>query len=376
MKFTSVDAAPLRSRGAAPPPSWLTSARIASPMSVYARYRDQRSSWSADFGRVVVRVRTDAGVEGLSTGFGGAAAVAVIQEHLSRLLAGEDPRHADTLWEQMYRATLPYGRKGLAVMAISAVDEALWDAAGKAAGQPAYQLLGGACRESIPIYETTNDPQDWSELDGTGVKLALPYGPPDGKEGLTANARLVQECRRAVGPEREIMIDCYMALDVEYTRRLVDVAESAGVRWIEEPLPPDDYCGYESLSRLDSTVQIAAGEHEYTRWGFATLIDTGGVTILQPDVNWAGGISETRNIYRLASAYGLTVIPHAGALQAPALHLMMTQANTPVAEWVRTWDRAAGRPASLIEGVPDPAGGRIAASSAPGLGIRERREIA
>ena len=140
-----------------------------------------------------------------------------------------------------------------------------------------------------------------------------------------------------------------------------------GVRWVEEPLPPDDYFqGYQLLGRIDSPVSIATGEHEFTRWGFVTLIETGGVTILQPDVGWVGGISEARRICTLASSYHLKVVPHAGALQAGALHLMKSQVNTPFAEWVRTWDRATGRARSAIEGVPDRRGGGSLPVTSPG----------
>jgi L-rhamnonate dehydratase len=368
MKITSVEAATFRT-SAGQPPSWLTSTTIANPMSIYPRYHAQRSSWGNRFGRVLVKVTTDDGLVGIAPAVGGDATAAIINEHLARLLVGEDPADIERLWDEMFRSSLPYGRKGLPIMAISGVDEALWDVLGKAAGVPVYRLLGGACRDRLPIYQTTNDRQDWREREGFGVKLAIPYGPVDGKEGLAGNVALVRECRETIGDEPEIMLDCYMALDVEYTRRLIDRVEPFGVRWVEEPLAPDDYDGYEALGKIDSPVSIATGEHEFTRWGFVTLIETGGVTILQPDVAWVGGISEARRICTLASSYHLIVVPHGGALQAGALHLMKSQVNTPFAEWVRTWDRATGRPQPAIVGVPDPREGSVAPSEEPGLGI-------
>jgi L-rhamnonate dehydratase len=293
----------------------------------------------------------------------------MINQHLARLLVGEDPADIERLWDQMFRSMLPYGRKGLPIMALSGVDHALWDVAGKAAGVPVYRLLGGACRDDLAVYETTNDRTDWQQSEGLGIKLAIPYGPSDGKEGLARNVELIRECRETIGSDKEIMLDCYMAFDVEYTRRLIGLVEPLEVRWVEEPLAPDDYRGYEQLGRIDSPVSIATGEHEFTRWGFVTLIETGGVTILQPDVAWVGGISETVRICTLASSYHLDVIPHGGSLQAGALHVMKSQVNTPFAEWVRTWDRAAGRPVPAIGGVPDPVAGRIRPSDEPGLGI-------
>jgi len=370
VKITAVEASTFSSSGGGRHPSWLSSTVIANPMSRYPEYHAQRSSWGNTFPSVLVRIQTDQGVEGIGTAIGGNATAAMINEHLARLLVGQELADSERLWDQMFRSTLPYGRKGLPIMAISGVDHALWDARGKAAGVPVYQLLGGACREDLAIYETTNDRTDWKENEGLGIKLAIPYGPPDGKEGLLRNVELVRECRETIGPAKEIMLDCYMAFDVEYTRRLIDLVEPLGVRWVEEPLLPDDYHGYEQLGRIDSPVSIATGEHEFTRWGFVTLIETGGVTILQPDVAWVGGISETVRICHLASSYHLDVIPHGGSLQAGALHVMKSQVNTPFAEWVRTWDRATGRPKSAIEGVPDPVDGRVRPSEEPGLGIR------
>jgi L-rhamnonate dehydratase len=369
MRITSVSATPFHSSDPSHGPSWLSSTVIANPMSKYPQYYERRSSWGNSFPSVLIRIGSDAGLEGIGTAVGGRATAAIVEEHLAKLLVGQDPSDVECLWDQMFRSTLPYGRKGLPVMAISGVDHALWDLLGKAAGVPVYRLLGGACRADLPVYETTNDRDDWREHDGAGIKLAVPYGPTDGRDGLRRNAALVRECRETLGPDKQIMLDCYMAFDVEYTRRLIDLVEPLEVRWLEEPLAPDDYRGWEQLGRIDSPVAIATGEHEYTRWGFTTLIGTGGVTVLQPDVAWVGGITETIKICHLASSYHLDVVPHAGGLQAGALHVMKSQSNTPLAEWVRTWDRATGRPAEPITGVPDPESGRIRPSDAPGLGI-------
>jgi len=373
MKIMSVSASTFGSTEAATnaQPSWLTTSVIANPMSIYPRYRANRSSWFDTFRRVLVEITTDDGLVGLGTAVGGDATVAIVNGHLAQLLIGEDPSDIERLWDQMFRSSLPYGRKGLPIMAISGVDEALWDLLGKAADVPVYRLLGGACRDDLPIYQTTNDRADWLNPEGFGIKLAIPYGPADGKEGLSKNVELVRECQSVIGLEREIMLDCYMAFDVEYTRRLIALVEPLGVRWVEEPLAPDDYRGYEALGRIDSPVSIATGEHEFTRWGFVTLIETGGVSILQPDVAWVGGISEARRICTLASSYHLNVIPHAGANQAGALHLMKSQVNTPFAEWVRRWDRSTGRPPSEVEGVPEPEAGRIRPSDEPGIGIQK-----
>lgn len=369
MRITAVRAVPYESSDGGTVPSWLANTVIANPMSIYPPFHGKRSSWSASFPSVLVEITGEDGLIGIATAFGGAASATLINDHFSRLLVGDEASDIERLWDEMYRSSLPYGRSGLPIMAISGVDQALWDLLGKEVGLPVYRLLGGACREDLPIYQTTNDRDDWCAPEGFGIKLAIPYGPADGRDGLNKNAELVRECRNVIGDEHEIMLDCYMAFDVEYTRRLVELVEPFGIRWIEEPLLPDDYRGYEALGRTDGPIAIATGEHEFTRWGFVRLIETGGVKVLQPDVEWVGGISEARRICVLASSYHLMVVPHAGALQAGALHLMKSQVNTPIAEWVRTWDRATGRPRPALDGIPDPLEGRIRPSEDPGLGL-------
>ncbi len=369
MRITQVTVEPLVPREH-PAPSWLSASVIANPMSIYPEYYPQRSSWTAPFSQVLVRMTTDEGVMGMGVTGGGEAVRAIVRDHFSRLLIDQDPFDIERLWDQLYRSSLPYGRKGLSAFAISGVDIALWDLLGKIQGRPVYQLLGGSSKRDIPVYQTTNDPADWAESESFGIKLAMPHGPVDGLPGISHNLDLIRACRETIGPERDIMLDCFMAWDVEYTLRMREAVERFGVRWIEEPLPPDDYHGYEALGKHGSAVAIATGEHEYTRWGFRDLIETGGVTILQPDLSWVGGITETRRICALASAYHLAVVPHAGGLTAAGLHLIKSQVNAPYAEWVRTWDRNQERPVAVIQGVPDPIQGKINPSDEPGLGIQ------
>lgn len=376
MKITGVSCkALIRKEQAVTAPSWLSETVIANPMSMYPEYYARRSSWSNRFPMMAVIIQTDEGIEGLGITNGGVAVQTIIEEHFSRLLMGKDPTDIELLWDQLYKASLPYGRKGLAIFSISAVDCALWDIMGKTLKQPVYRLLGGATKLSMPVYETTNDRKDWQDAAFFGVKLAMPCGPSDGREGVLRNRDLVKECREAVGDQRDIMLDCFMGWDVEYTFRMLDAIEPFGVRWIEEALPPDDILGYEKLARYTGPVALATGEHEYTRWGHRELLETGAISILQPDLRWVGGITEARRIAAMASAWNITVCPHAGGLQAEALHLIKSQVNTPFAEWVRTWDRSAGKPEPVIIGIPEPINGRISPTDEPGLGIRLNKDI-
>ncbi len=376
MKITKVICKPLIPKNEnTSSPSWLLTSVIANPMSLYPEYHARRSSWMAPLPQMAVIIQTDEGIEGMGITDGGDAVKSIVEGHFSKLLIGKDPFDIELLWDQMYKASLPYGRKGLPVFAISAVDSALWDIVGKALNQPVYRLLGGSTKEDMPVYETTNDRTDWQDDAFFGVKLAMPYGPSDGRDGVLKNRDLVKECREQIGDKRDIMLDCYMAWDVEYTIRMIDMVEPYGVRWIEEALSPDNIHGYEKLAQYTGPIALATGEHEYTRWGHRDLLATGAISVLQPDLAWVGGITEARRICAMASAWGITVCPHAGGLQAPALHLIKSQVNCPFVEWVRTWDRDKGKPKSSILGIPDPVNGRIAPSDEPGLGIRLNHDI-
>ena len=357
------------------PKSWLSESLVANPMSIYPEYKAKRSSWGAHWGsELLVRVMTDDGIEGIG-GPVPAGGRAIIEGHLRHLLVGKDPFDIEMLWDQMYRSSLPYGRKGLPIMAISAIDIALWDIVGKATGLPVYKLLGGKTKESLPVYSTGNDVAFYHQLGFTGFKLAMPHGPVDGWAGMKANLALIEQTREIIGPDGEIMLDCYMAWNVDYTLRMARAMEPYRVRWIEESLPPDDYEGYAEIT-AKSAVPIATGEHEYTRWGFKELIARRCCHILQPDLMWVGGISEARKITAMASAWGLDVIPHGGGLHPWGVHFMTSQVNCPLAEWVVVGNQGEENPIRplfpYLEGAPVPEHGSIRPTETPGLGISVR----
>ncbi len=227
-------------------------------------------------------------------------------------------------------------------------------------------------RDSLPVYSTGNDVAFYKELGFTGFKLAMPYGPADGWAGIKANVELIEQTRETVGPDADIMLDCYMAWNVDYTLRMSRLAEPLGVRWIEESLPPDDFDGYAEIT-AKSNVPIATGEHEYTRWGYRELIGRRCCHILQPDLAWVGGISEAKKIAAMASAWGIDVIPHAGGLHPWALHFISSTVNTPLAEWVVIGNKGEENPIRplfpYLDGAPVPVNGRISPTDTPGIGV-------
>lgn len=350
--------------------SWLLETEIANPMSIHAQYRPKRSLWLPNWGRMVVQVIGDDGSYGLGESSGGGRASAeIIAGHLKQFLIGKDPFEVERLWDIMFRASLPYGRKGAPIMAISAIDFALWDLISKKRQEPLYQSLGGLAKDSIQAYLTGNGIKETMGLGFMGHKLAMPFGPASGRKGMEANLELVKESRELVGSDAEIMLDCYMAWDVEYTIRMAELIEPYGVKWIEEALPPDDYAGYGILRKSITSTAIATGEHEYTRYGFQSLLDAGGASILQPDIAWCGGLTEAKKICALASAQALPVIPHAGGLQAHALHLLFAEVGIPYAEYFIFGKAGEPNPDPIFSGMQAPTNGWFAPPIGIGAGI-------
>lgn len=309
---------------------------IANPMSVYPEYYAERSSWMGMGNRVIVQIETDEGISGLGETTGGKATAAVIKEHLSYFLIGQSPFQVEKLWDIMFRVSLPYGRKGIAIMAISGVDLALWDLIAKARNEPLYQTLGGSVREKIQCYVTGIHRYEYKLIKDhgfLGYKIAMPYGPASGAEGMDKNVEHVKEVRETLGPDMDIMLDCYMAWDVDYTLKMAERLAPYRIKWIEESLPPDDYKGYGEINAKINTSTIATGEHEYTRYGYQQLLDVGGASIIQPDVLWCGGLTEARKIAAMASARHIPVIPHASGLQMWTLHWAFAERNIPMVEY-------------------------------------------
>jgi L-rhamnonate dehydratase len=338
LKITGVRIVRTRPKRPAPsyepaPGSWSTgNVEVANPMSIYPKYKATRSLFYPDPGGVssfAVEIETDKGIKGL--GQGGPGGGPIVEGHLKKLLLGENALDIERLWDIMWRSTMYYGRKGVVINAISGVDLALWDIAGKAWGLPVYKILGGETKPRIPCYCTGNDIEQHVEFGYTRLKLALPHGPADGREGMRKNVELVKRARQALGPEGEIMMDCWMALTERYTIELAEAFEPYRVYWMEECLPPDDYEGFGRLNALIKSTRIVTGEHVYTRYGFRQLLEHRGAEIWQPDIHWCGGMTEIRRIAAMASAYDIPVIPHSGG-QRDGVHFILATTNSPWAE--------------------------------------------
>lgn len=317
---------------------------VANPMSIYPKYKATRSLFMSDnLGPTAVQIKTDKGVSGI--GYGGPGAGFVVENHLTKLLIHEDPFDVERLWDIMWRSTLSYGRKGLVVHAISAIDNALWDIVGKALNAPVYQLLGGKAKDRVPAYCTGNDLEQHVEYGYTKLKLAIPYGPADGWEGMRKNIELVERARKLLGPDGEIMLDCWMAFTEDYTVEFAKMLEPYRVYWMEECLPPDDYAGFGRLNQRITSTKIVTGEHEYSRYGFQLLLDYNAAKIWQPDMNWCGGLTELRRIGAMAAGQDIPVIPH-GGWRGGAPQFIISTPNCP---WCEMFMPAPGGPKEVYE---------------------------
>jgi L-rhamnonate dehydratase len=336
-------------------------------------------------GWLIVEVFTDEGHVGI-----GNAALAphvtkeVIDRHLTPLLLGQNPWDIEFLWQHMYRKTMAFGRKGIGMVAISAVDIALWDVLGKAARQPVYRLLGGRTKARIPVYASRLYSTPLDELAAEAVrykaagyramKLRFGWGPVDGAEGMRRNVDLVRTVREAVGPDVDVMADAYMGWTLDYAKRMLPLLEPFDLRWLEEPVIPDDIQGYAALKAY-GRVPIAGGEHEFTLHGVRDLLDARAVDVIQVDTNRVGGLTQARKIAALAEAYQVPVVPHAG--QMHNYHVVMASLNSPIAEHFPIVDVEVGNELFwyIFDGEPRAQDGHIDLDEhTPGLGLTINEE--
>ena len=355
---------------------------IATPMARYPEYRQSRQSFGINvLGTLVVEIEAEDGTVGFAVTTGGEPAAYIVERHLARFLERRDPSEIEKIWDQMYFSTQYYGRKGLVVNAISGVDLALWDLLGRLRQEPVYRMLGGAVRDELQFYATGARPDIARQLGFIGGKLPLHHGPAEGEEGLHKNIADLAEMRSRCGDDFWLMLDCWMALDVNYATRLAQRAwHECGLKWIEEAISPDDYWGYAQLKRnVPPGMLVTTGEHEATRWGFRMLIEMGCCDIIQPDVGWCGGMTELLKISALADASGMLVVPHGSSVYS--YHFVATRHNSPFAEFLMMHPGPTEvvpmfSPQLLGEPVPENGRLRISALDKPGFGVELNRDVA
>lgn len=312
--------------------------------------------WRTAMGQILVVIETDAGITGYGIGGGGLASIHIIRTVLRDLLVGKDSEPTEAHWQAMYGATLPFGRKGVAIMALSGVDLALWDLRGKQANRSVAQLLDGPMHAEVPTYATV-----WDELPESMIGQHAAFKIHLGKhQDPSTLVDVVRRARDRVGPDVPLMVDAWMKWDVAFTLRFAEAVAPLSIDWIEEPLPPDDFAGYAELVKR-SPIPIAGGEHEFTAAAFGELIERRLHHIVQPDVCWCGGMTELVKIYAMAKKHDIRVCPHRGA-EVWGLHAIAALDPVPLAESGRPW-------MTWVGGQPEIRNGRIAIPNRPGFGV-------
>jgi L-alanine-DL-glutamate epimerase-like enolase superfamily enzyme len=323
---------------------------------------------------VVADIATDEGPRGfgysLVFGGGGAEAVlAYLDARLKPLLLNEDPLQVERLWEKMYRGDRGVRRVGIAGMAISALDIALWDLAGKAAGLPLYKLWGGFT-DRVAAYgsggwgkyseaELIGEAEKYAALGCKYYKMKIHHPDP------RVNRARVEAVRKALGPGVRMMVDVNQKLDVEANLRQAALLEDSDLVWYEEPVLADDLAACEQVAKA-IRIPVATGENNYTRYEFRELIERKAARYLMPDVCRANGYSETLKIGHLAAAHGVAVSPH--VVHELSLQVCGALSNGFLVEYM-DW-----APPDLYEELPPCKDGEFRIPAKPGHGIAFTKE--
>tara|TARA_B100000676_G_scaffold311070_1_gene379651 strand:- start:155 stop:1264 length:1110 start_codon:yes stop_codon:yes gene_type:complete len=290
--------------------------------------------------QIFVNIHTNEGISGLGISYPAPGVQHVIEKSLKPLLIGQDPLDIEKIWNDMYWHVRGYGRKGIAFCAISAIDIGLWDLKAKSVNLPLYKLLG-SYQNSVPIYGSggwTNFTEselieEMTSYVSEGIPRVKMKVGKDFGHSEREDIERVAAVRKALGDDVAIYLD---ANNGYYRKQAIYMArefENFQVGWLEEPLIPDDIEGMSEVSK-STTIPIATGEHEYTKYGFKDLIHGGGADIVQPDVGRVGGITEWMKVAHLADSFNLPIAPH--AMQLVHLHVACATPNLKVVEYMNT----------------------------------------
>jgi D-galactarolactone cycloisomerase len=338
------------------------------PLGIPLRAMTPPSPWAGGLAKqILVRLSTDEGLVGWGECFAYGAPLAVcsvVDEALAPLVVGQDPSRIEQLTRSMHQALMIWGRRGLGMFAISGVELALWDLAGKTHQVPVYDLLGGLVQPSLRAYASLLRYTSASDVGGAVAAMAA--------RGYTAiklhqvDVESVAVAREVVGDSAELMLDTNCPWSVEEAIRIGRRLERYDLRWLEEPVwPPEDYAG---LSRVRAAVRIpiASGENDATLHGLVALVAAGGADIVQPSMTKVGGVGEMKKIAALAAAANVTLVPHSfyfGPGLAATLHVAASTPGVPYVEF----------PPGELETplMADPircSGGMVSIGDRPGLG--------
>ena len=292
--------------------------------------------------------------------------------HFAEILVGksfDSISDISEIWDFLYTASIPYGRKGVAIMALSGVDLALFDALGKAEMKPVANLLGSTIKDQMRCYATGPDTNYYAELGFTAQKFPFQW---KGNESEAVGVAMGEKARSAFGKDAEVMFDVYMTWNSEITLKMHKALKHVGIHWYEDILTPDNLEELGVLRTKIYPVNMAGGEHEFTAHGFADIARTKAYDIWQPDITWCGGITAGLQIINLALANNAEVVPHRGA-EPWGLHFIAATACEDFAE-ILPGVRGGGID-DLWIGAPEPVDGYIQIENEPGFGIKPNEDL-
>jgi L-alanine-DL-glutamate epimerase-like enolase superfamily enzyme len=322
---------------------------------------------------LLARVDTDGGVTGWGEGFGHTiwpATKAAIDTIIAPLCIGRDATDISGLMTSLTRSLHGAGRHGAVTYGISAIDIALWDIAGKVAGLPLYRLLGGGARNDLPAYASLLRYGRLAPLEGY-IDQALERG-----YGLIKiheiGREIIRGARKRAGDSIPLMVDCNCPWNVEEALAMCRELRDLNLEWLEEPVwPPEP----KLLARVraEGGIPVAAGENVANAYDFQRLLEAGALSVAQPSVTKAGGVSEMRRVFDLAAVAGVRVVPHSayfGPGLLASVHVSAAQAGE---VWIERF-YCDFNETPLGEAI-DPKNGRIAVPQGPGLGVDPDPEV-
>jgi galactonate dehydratase len=344
-----------------------------------------------------VRIYTDEGVIGNGECIHGTDGCPEIVHSFKRILIGENPLNVDALYEKMRRSQLFNGAmSGATVTAMTGIEIALWDLAGKILGVPIYQLLGGKFRDTVRLYCDSHagedfSPESYAERAKEVVSLgfdALKFDVDETEAGFRNDRwnwhasgpeidwmiERVGAVRDAVGPNVDLAIDMHGRYDLASGIAVARAMEQFKLLWLEEPVPPENVAAMREVKQ-NSRTPLCSGENLYLRWGFRDLIEQRAVDFIMPDIPKCGGLSECRKIANMAEVYYIPLAPHnvCGPLGTMAsAHVCASIPNFLVMEW--HWIDYEGWDELTIQDEPVIQNGHVVLNDKPGIGLEVNDE--
>ena len=268
------------------------------------------------------------------------------------------------IWDRLYLASSPYGRGGIALMALSGIDLALWDLLGVAEKKPVYDLIGPRQKERVAAYATGQNFALARDKGFNAVKFTHRW---TGDGDFESAVQMASSAREVVGPDVMLLADCYMSWPAAVVAEMAERLAPYNIYWFEDTCSPDQL---DELARIRPRIKpilLAGGEHDFSHYAFERMAHAGALDLWQPDITWCGGITAALRILEIAKSYDIPVVPHRGG-EIWGLQLIVSSACQDLAE--AHSDQWVTRSEQLWLGMPEVEEGKLCPGDKPGFGVR------